>query len=236
MSDKKQFVENQMDERFSGEERLDYSFDTKDMGQKDRAIVRALSDYGIADKACLDIGPGTGRWLTFLKQSGANWLAGVDISDTALERVKTLCNETQKADVEKDRFNFDDDTFEIVISIEVLEHLRDPSNYISEIIRVAKDGALVLMSLPNIASLASRVRLLVGMMPVAIAADPTHVKFYRKKDIARLFSSYGQSVQFLPTSISLNPLNAKSKFKVPSFGAISSFDDSLVFCFKVAKK
>lgn len=236
MSENKQFVESKFDQRFSDGERLDYSFDANILGPKDRAIAGVLSGYGITDKACLDIGPGTGRWLTFLKEGGAKWLAGVDISETALERVKSLCHETQKADVEKDSFKFDDDTFDVIISIEVLEHLRDPSNYISEIIRVARDGALVVMSLPNITSLASRVRLLVGIMPVAIAADPTHIKFYRKKDITRLLSAYGQTASFIPTSISLNPLNAKSKFRIPSFAAISSFDDSLVFCFRAAKK
>ena len=39
--------------------------------------------------------------------------------------------------------------------------------------------------MPNILSFSSRVRVVLGLLPVAIVSDPTHIKFYRKKEILK---------------------------------------------------
>ena len=101
--------------------------------------------------------------------------------------------------------------------------------YLSEILRVMDNGALLIMSTPNITSLISRIRMVLGQLPVAVSSDPTHVRFYRKKDIKILFRKFNLHTNFIPTSISLNPLNPKSRFRIPSLQIISSLDDSLVF-------
>lgn len=233
MSDSKNQVEVQFDNLFSQNAGQSYSFKLSAFGRKDRAIAKALLGHGVAGRSCLDIGPGTGRWLGFLKHHGAEDLYAVDISAQSLERCAEICRHIQKADLETDALNFPDNSMDVVISIEVLEHLRDPKNYISEILRVAKPGALVIISLPNITSFISRIRLLMGLLPVAISADPTHVGFYRQKDLKRLFALFGQTITFIPTSFSLNPFNAKSKMRVPSISVVSSLDDSLLFLFLV---
>lgn len=235
MTDSKTQVEEQFDRIFSDSAGRAYSYELSSFGTKDKVIAKALMSAGLEGKTCLDIGPGTGRWLGFLNHHGAGELNAVDISAQSLERCAPVCAKTQKADLETETLDFPDNTFDVILSIEVLEHLSDPSNYISEIKRVAKPGAVVVLSLPNITSLISRIRLVFGLLPVAISADPTHVGFYRQKDLIRMFGEFGQTVSFLPTRISLNPFNAKSRFSFPSFGAISSLDDSLVFSFRVNK-
>jgi hypothetical protein len=64
----------------------------------------------------------------------------------------------------------------------------DPTNYLSEINRVSKDGAIVHMTIPNILSYYSRLRMLFGLLPVAITSNPTHVKFYSKKSLIYLIN------------------------------------------------
>ena len=135
----------------------------------------------------------------------------------------------KKIDIEKEPFDLNSNSFDVVISLEVLEHLYDPIHYLSEMLRVMVDDALIIMSTPNIASFISRIRMLLGELPVAIASDSTHVRFYRKKDIKVLFEKFKLYSTFVSTSISLNPLNPKSRFRFPSFRLISSLDDSLVF-------
>ncbi len=234
MNTKKNRLESQFDEMFA-RNTLKYEYDIDKMGRKDRAIAHSLLSQGVDGKVCLDIGPGTGRWLGFLQHHGADCLNAVDISSKSLERCESMCEKTQKVDLETDKLDFVDNSFDQIISIEVLEHIRTPDNFFHEIVRVAKNGAMVLISLPNISSLISRLRLLVGMLPVAISSDPTHVGFYRQKDISRMLNLYGQKPHFIPTSISLNPFNAKSRFFIPSNNALSSFDDSIVFSFIVKK-
>lgn len=232
----KTIAERQFDILYSRKPVIGYDFDTGKMGSKDRKIMRYLLNNGIEGKRCLDVGPGTGRWLQFLKNRNAGYLGAIDISHESLRRCSPLCNKTQKADLEADKFDFESDFFDIVISIEVLEHLRDPATYLTEILRVVKKGGIVLMSIPNVVSFISRVRMLFGILPAAIGSDRTHVGFYRKKDIVRLLAPFNMRPKFIPTSISLNPLSFKSRFRIPSFNLISSFDDSLLFLIRIEKK
>jgi SAM-dependent methyltransferase len=44
---------------------------------------------------------------------------------------------------------FDNETFEAVISFQVLEHVKDDINYVSEIYRVLKKGGILLLTTPN---------------------------------------------------------------------------------------
>ena len=39
------------------------------LSYKDRTLIKILNDYGIRNKNCLDIGPGSGRWINFLKKN-----------------------------------------------------------------------------------------------------------------------------------------------------------------------
>lgn len=198
------------------------------MGIRDRKVIKLLSKFGVKGKHCLDIGPGTGRWLQFLKKSGASYLGAIDISQESLDRCNILCNKTQKADVESEIFNFEADYFDIVISFMILEHLRDPENYISEIARVTKDNGIILMTIPNIVSFMSRIRVFFGIMPAAITSDKTHVKFYTEKELIKLFKPFNLKPIMIPTSFSINPFNSR-KLRVPSSRIIKSLDDHLLF-------
>jgi ubiquinone/menaquinone biosynthesis C-methylase UbiE len=233
---RKTFVEDQFDSVFTQKPVLQYEFNTKKMGRKDRRIVRSLLKYGVQGKKCLDIGPGTGRWLQFLNKNGADYLGAIDISNESLKRYSVICDKTQKANVETDNFDFKTNNFDIVLSIEVLEHLMYLDHYLSEIFRVTKNEGLVLMTIPNILSLISRIRVIFGLFPVAVANDKTHVGFYRKKDLVKLLAPYNMQPQFIPTSISLNPLNRKSRFSIPSIKLLSSLEDSFLFLIRVEKK
>ncbi len=97
-------------------------------------------------------------------------------------------------------------------------------------------SGLVLMSLPNIVSLISRVRIVLGELPVVISSDSTHVRFYRKKEITEILNKINQVPEFISTSISLNPFNTKSRFRIMSNKLLSSsFDDSILFKIMISK-
>jgi ubiquinone/menaquinone biosynthesis C-methylase UbiE len=230
--DGKNIVEKQFNDLFACKKGKQYSFDFKKMSRKDKGIITCLNNYSLEGKKCLDIGPGTGRWLQFIRQHNPEYMGAIDISEESLKRCASMCNHVQKANLETDKFEFQDGFFDVVVSFEVLEHLRDPDNYLKEIYRVTKKEGLILMSLPNIASFISRIRLLLGILPPAIANDPTHVSFYRQQDIKKLLGNYGLSSVFIPTSISVNPATHKGLLRFPSNRLISSFDDSLLFFMK----
>lgn len=229
MSRTNQHIAAHFDRVYSAKPKVKYSFDIRKMGSKDRKIVQNLLDHGVAGERCLDVGPGTGRWLTFMKENGAAYLGAIDISGQSLERCSDLCDKTQRADIEHETFDFEPGFFDIVTSFEVLEHLKGPDHYIKELLRVTKKGGMIMMSTPNLVSFASRARMMFGFRPVAMTSDKTHVRFYDRQGIKQLLSAYDVKPVFIPTSFSLNPRTPKSMLRVPSFGTLSSLDDSLLF-------
>lgn len=222
-------TEKHFDTIFAEKAEHEYRLDMRNLGPKDKPIVNLLEAYGVQGKSCLDVGPGTGRWVQFLRQMGAESVTAIDISEQAVENCRPFCDTIIKQDIEYDRFNLTSSLFDIVISFEVMEHLYDPTHYLAEMFRVMNDNAILIMSTPNLTSLISRIRMLLGEIPIAIASDPTHVRFYRQTDIRKLFKKINKAPIFLPTSISLNPRNPKSRLRIPSIQMISSLDDSLVF-------
>ena len=202
-------TEAHFDVFFKNKEKREYRFDPKQLGVKDRKIIQTLNAHKIKNSVCLDIGPGTGRWLSFLRQQGSKYTAAVDISNESIQRCSHLCDTIQKANIESDTLAFESNFFDIIISFEVLEHIRYPETLLTEMSRVAKPNSLILMSVPNTVSLISRMRMCLGQLPIS-ANDPTHVKFYRAKDIQKLFQRHRMSPEFLPTSISLDPLSPKT--------------------------
>jgi len=225
--DDKPIVEDQFDNIIKKNDQGIYKF--LNPGRRDRQIIRSLNNFGITGKRCMDIGSGTGRWLQYFKRNNPKFLAGMDISQEAINRANKLCNKTQKINLESDSFDFPDNFFDIIISHGVMDHLRDPSNYLMEIKRVSKKNSLIQISVENFVSLLSRIRMVFGMFPRAISLDPTHVGWYRKKEVIHLLQKFELKPVFLPTSISLNPTPIASRLRIPSNKLISRFEDQLLF-------
>lgn len=96
----------------------------------------------------LDVGCGEGFTLNKLhNEHFCDKLEGIDNSDEAIKIGKKLFPDIKlnKADIYKLPYN--KDSFDLVISTEVLEHLENPEKALSEILRVAKK--YVLLSVPN---------------------------------------------------------------------------------------
>lgn len=63
------------------------------------------------------------------------------------------------------RLPFDDGSFDAVVSIEVVEHVEDPFAFLRELARIARPGARVIVTTPNVLSLPSRLRTLLWGFP-----------------------------------------------------------------------
>jgi ubiquinone/menaquinone biosynthesis C-methylase UbiE len=229
MKSEKKYTESFFDELFKEKEIIDYELvDKKMMGRRDRLIIKILENYGVNGKRCLDIGPGTGRWLKYCKTGGACYLGAIDLSEESINRYRNMCDAVQKADVEIDSFNFENSFFDVTLSFMVLEHLRDPQKYLSEIFRVTKTGGLILMTIPNIVSFRSRLRVLFGYLPHAVSSDRTHIKFYTRRELKALFKKFNAFVEMIPTTFTPHPFNSK-KIRIPSIRLTQSLDDHLLF-------
>jgi SAM-dependent methyltransferase len=128
-------------------------------GAGDRAELIA-SLVGGPGLRVLDLGCRTGA-LTQHYAAG-NEVTGVDVDRAALEQaVERLGIETVWADVEEG-LPFEDETFDVIVAGELMEHLADPAAAVANIRRVLRPGGRFVGSVPNAFRLKSRLRFLVG--------------------------------------------------------------------------
>jgi len=105
----------------------------------------------VEGKNILDIGCGSGYGTNYLKTRGARSAMGGDISPEAItyagKRYKE--NNLQYVVVDAERLPFCDNSFDVVISFEVIEHMEQYSNYVAECLRVLRSDGLFICSTPN---------------------------------------------------------------------------------------
>lgn len=103
----------------------------------------------------LDMGAGHGAFTKKLHEMGFD-VSACDLFPEIFHYDQIEC---RKADITKE-LPYDDNTFDLVIAIEVSEHILDHERFFSEMSRVLKPSGRAFLSTPNILSLKSRIRFL----------------------------------------------------------------------------
>lgn len=128
--------------------------------QSDLFQVRHLSFLesnliALDKKEVLDIGCGEGGFVVALKRKGMRVL-GVDLSKTALDiaHLQLSCREgfgnpSILGQVEGHHLPFRDNTFDLVTSIDTLEHIPDLPGFFKEVQRILKKGGYFYANTPN---------------------------------------------------------------------------------------
>jgi 2-polyprenyl-3-methyl-5-hydroxy-6-metoxy-1,4-benzoquinol methylase len=121
--------------------------------------------------------------------SGGNDVVGVDVDREALAVAEAeLGIATRWADVEQP-LDFADESFDVVVAGELIEHVRDPSRLAAEAFRVLRPGGRVVGSVPNAFRLKSRLLFLMGRKP---EDNPTHLHLFTPDDLRTLLSAFEQ--------------------------------------------
>ena len=120
-----------------------------------KAFIGKHFDRFKADSYFCDLGFGPGVLTAFILAQAASWrAAGVDISKDCLRHAQRLLekkkvldrSELSVADVRS--LPYPDDTFDVVVAVEVLEHIPDPEAGLAEAMRVLKPGGYAITALP----------------------------------------------------------------------------------------
>jgi len=77
-------------------------------------------------------------------------LVGIDISEDQLER-NNLLHEKILGDLET--YEFEKERFDVIVCRYVLEHLSRPINALKNLLRAAKSGGIIIITIPNLYSL-----------------------------------------------------------------------------------
>jgi SAM-dependent methyltransferase len=131
----------------------------------------------------LDFGTGTGYGAARMAGSAAS-VTGVDVSDAAVsyarDRYKADNLDFQKiSPVEDAPLPFPDDTFDVVTSFQVIEHVPSPQAYLAEAKRVLKPGGTLLCVTPD-----RTTRLFPGQKPWNV----WHLYEFLPQELARIVS------------------------------------------------
>ncbi len=114
-----------------------------------------ISNLSNKNLKILDIGAGHGYLVKKLFDDGYD----VSASDLFPEYYYFDKVECKKADITQ-KLPFEDKSFDVVIAVEVMEHIHDHSSFFSETHRILKDNGFLIFTTPNILSLKSRFRFL----------------------------------------------------------------------------
>jgi len=117
-----------------------------------------------------------------------NQVVGIDVDREALAEAATLGIEPIWADA-AEPFPLEDESFDVVVLGELLEHLPMPDRTVAEARRVLRSGGRLVGSVPNAFRLKSRLVFLAGRPP---ESDPTHLHLFSPSAVRELLADFDQ--------------------------------------------
>ena len=126
----------------------------------------------------LEIGCCGGEFLQLLQKMG--WkVSGLEISKKATKRAKDKGLDVKVHDA-NNKFPFKDNSFDVVVAGEIIEHTFDDVGFLDECYRILKKNGLLIITTPNLISLKNRFLMLFGFNPRYVLGR-CHYRFYTKK-------------------------------------------------------
>lgn len=133
--------------------------------QKFRALAKLLGN--ISSKRCLLVtcGDNNGALNWHFKRLGGDW-SWADAEQESIHQISEITSDpVAQMDKEQPRLPFTDGYFDVVVTIDVHEHLKYPDRVNTELYRVVKPGGRVIVTTPNgdETKLAVRIKHMIGM-------------------------------------------------------------------------
>jgi 2-polyprenyl-3-methyl-5-hydroxy-6-metoxy-1,4-benzoquinol methylase len=169
----------------------------------------------------LDIGCGYGFFLEVARERG--WeVYGVEITDDAVDACTKKGINMFKGD-SKD-VNFDNESFDVVISIEVIEHLNDPNSYLSKAHDLLRSGGVMYVTTPNFNSYL-RYRL---KEDYDVISYPNHLCYFTARTLKQAFTQNGFiKKKVITTGMSITRLKTSKGKSQQEFVSETSDDEML---------
>ena len=131
--------------------------------RKDLELIGALVPEG---SRVLDLGCGSGELLAHLIRTKGCSGYGIEIDDANVQAALRHGIDVIQLNLEEGLALFDDRSFDVVLQLDTLQHLRNTEHMLRETARVGRIG---IVSFPNFAHWPNRLRVLGGRMPVTKA-------------------------------------------------------------------
>jgi len=190
-------------DEFGGYEH-DHLWDRVRFQEVNRIVAELMQDtQGLT---VLEVGCGLGRYAPIA--SGCREYLGIDLSDVAIEKAgKTYANRPNMSFRRMDAAQLDlpDRYYDVVLSIEMIEHVHDPINVLQEAYRVLKPGGLFMVNSINRDSLHMRMIRMLGHQEFVGTIE--HIREFAFSEMKEILEEIGFNIE-----------NSAGVFLMPYFG------------------
>jgi methionine biosynthesis protein MetW len=163
--------------------------------RKDMELIAELVPKGAR---VLDLGCGNGEFLAYLRDTRACSGYGIEIDDANVLACAQRGVNVVQLNLEEGLALFEDQSFDVVLQLETLQHLRNTEKMLRETARVGRVG---IVSFPNFAHWPNRLQVAAGRMPVTrvLWYDTPNIRVgtyadfevLARKDGLRILDSFG---------------------------------------------
>lgn len=120
---------------------------------RSRRLMQFVTNMGVdfRGKNVLDVGCGWGEFLLTMREFGAASTTGVEPDASLVELSRVLSPESRVLQGFSEVLPFESNSFDVVLSSDVIEHVSNADIALAEMIRVLKPGGYALLNFPNYA-------------------------------------------------------------------------------------
>ncbi len=203
-----------------------------------RAFEQVLTQLDLKGEI-LDFGAGTGNLTRRLQALGCfNSITAIDLmqrTEGIDESVRWFSRDLN------DAINIPDQSFDVIVSAEVIEHLENPRAVVREWFRLLRPGGTLVFSTPNNESWRALVALVLRghFVYFSDTCYPAHITALLRKDIERILSEAGFCApKFIFTDIGSIPKIPQLHWQTVSAGLLKGirYSDNLLAIAKRVKR
>lgn len=162
-----------------------------------------IPDLINSNKTLLDVGCNAGHLGKTLKSKDII-CDGIDINKRFLSVAKKYYRHTYQKNLYEPKLNLKPKYFyDYIVLSDILEHLPRPDLLLIELKKYLKKDGKIIISLPNVARLEIRLKLLFGKfdyLPGILSSD--HLRFFTKTSAQKMFQECGYKIEkIIPTGL-----------------------------------
>jgi len=149
-----------------------------------RHLISAYLEASKPFHSVVDLGAGRGADLRLARAAlAATQCYGVEVFAPYAKELASADFAVLQTDIEHESLPFSENSVDVIIANQILEHTKEVFWILHEISRVLRVGGSFILGLPNLASLHNRVLLCAGKQPTAIKTASAHVRGFTKGDV-----------------------------------------------------
>ena len=212
-------IKKELAAQYYGKEAKNYDKDRSEDLRKGYIVERKEDIFrkllkNAKGKKILDVACGTGR---FFRIYGKREIHGIDISEDQLEEAKRLPMKPTLKKCDATKICYPDNTFDVVITSQFIEHIPQYKDVIKEMVRVCKNGGSLIIDFPNKKSLTylpTKIRILKGKL--------RHLNLFTVNDLRKIAKQFNLEMKDYENTVVITP-NIFPKALLPTVKGLNKY-------------